>query len=394
MVRTQRQSSRYFQRPDAGHVEVDSALTSMNGYTARLELGKRAGLHWRGELGMYATSPGFEINDMGFQTGVDRRGTNLNVTYVQSTPQGWFRSYRINTGPNLNWNHDGDFVGGRANIGLNGQFNNFWGANLNFNKRLVGYDDRLTRGGPLVEDRAGQSIGGNLNTDSRRNVTGRINFNYSWGEGEGIERRVGGNIQVRPVENWTLSFGPSLSSNQTYAQYVTTITDPLATETFGRRYIFTELEQRTVSMETRLNVNFTPELSIELFAQPLIASADYGSLSELRAPRTFEFDEYGRDRGTIAYDEASRDFTIDPDGSGPAATFTVGNRDFNRRSLRGNAVLRWEYRPGSTLFVVWQQARSATLDFGDFDLGRDAGGLFGAPADNVFVVKLNYWLNL
>jgi hypothetical protein len=394
MIRTQRQSSRYFQRPDAGHVAVDSMMTMLRGYTARLEVGKRAGLHWRGEAGVTTTSPGFEINDMGFQTGVDRVSTNLNVTYVQSTPHGWFRSYRISTGPNVFWNHDGDFLGGRANLGLNGQLNNFWGANLNFNKRIVGYDDRLTRGGPLMRDRAGQSLGGMINTDTRRKVTGRLNANYNWGVGEGVERRVGGGVTIRPVENWTLSLGPSVSSNLTYAQYVTTISDATAVATYGRRYIFTGLEQVTMSMDTRLNVNFTPDLSLELFAQPLISSGDYEALRELRAPRTYEFLEYGKDIGTISYDPETRMFTVDPDAGGSAARFTVRNRDFNRRSLRGNAVARWEYRPGSTLYLVWQQSRSEVEGHGDFSFRRDAGGLFDARPDNIFVVKFNYWFNL
>jgi hypothetical protein len=246
-----------------------------------------------------------------------------------------------------------------------------------------------------MKDRAGQSIGFNINSDMRKEITARINGNYSWGEGEGLERRIGINFQVRPVESWTISFGPNLSKSLIYAQYVTTVTDSLATATFGRRYIFTGLEQTQFSMETRLNMNFTPELSLELFAQPLISSADYGALRELRAPRTYEFNEYGKDNGsTITYDESTNNFTIDPDGPGRAGTFTIANRDFNTLSLRGNAVLRWEYRPGSTLFLVWQQSRGDTRAFGDFDFGRDAGDLFDARPDNFFVVKLSYWLNL
>jgi hypothetical protein len=394
MIRTQRQSSRYFQRPDADYFEVDSSLTSMGGYSTRVEIGKRAGKHWMGELNAYAVSPGFEINDVGFQTGVDRMGSQLNVTYAQTTPQGWFRNYRINTGPNVAWNYGGDFVGGRVGMGMNGQLRNFWGAGFNFNKRIAGYDDRLTRGGPLVSGRGGQGFGVNVNSDSRRKVTGRFNANVNWGQGEGTGHRIGGNIQVRPVENWTLSFGPQWSQDHTYTQYVTSVDDANATATFGRRYIFTELKQNEISMETRLNVTFRPQLSLELFLQPLISSGDYLALRELKAPRTYEFNEFGKDAGTVAYDAAERVYTVDPDGSGPAGTFTVDDRDFNTQSLRGNAVLRWEYRPGSTLFLVWQQRRSGTMPYGDFDFSRDTRSIFDARADNVFVLKFNYWLNL
>jgi hypothetical protein len=393
MIRTQQLSSRYFQRPDAGHVDVDSAATSMQGYTARLEVGKRAGLHWRGEASVSATSPGFEINDMGFLTGVDRVNTNLNVTYMQSTPQGWFRNYRINGGPQSNWNYDGDKLSGRFNVGLNGQLKNFWGGGLNFGRKLVGFDDRLTRGGPIVKDKPNTSIGGNIMSDQRKPVTLRLNGNWSWGQDGDRDRRIGGNVQLRPSDSWTISFGPSFNRSTTFAQYVTSIGDAYATTTFGRRYLFTELEQSSVSMDTRLNVNFTPELSLELFAQPLISSGDYGALKELEAPRLYSFRKYGQDVGTITYDEANRRYVIDPDGTGPAASFNVSNRDFNQRTLRGNAVLRWEYRPGSTLFLVWQQSRTESQLFGDFDFGRDVGGLFDAKPDNFFVVKLNYWLN-
>ena len=344
LIRTQRRSSRYYQRPDAGHVQVDSSLTVLRGYSARIALAKRAGLHWRGDLNAYTTGPGFEINDLGFQTGVDRMGTRLNFQYQQNTPQGWFRNYRINAGPNFDWNHDGDFLGGRVGMGANGQFKNFWRAGFNINKRLAGYDDRLTRGGPLVRSLSSQSIGVNVQSDNRRRIAGFLFGNYSWGEGQGIDRRLGLNIQIRPVDNWTISLGPNVSRSLVKTQYLTSVSDETATATFGRRYIFTELKRTQISMETRLNVTFTPDLSLELFVQPLLSSGDY--------------------------------------------------KDFNTRSLRGNAVLRWEYRPGSTLFLVWQQNRSGTEDFGDFRFGRDAGSIFDAPADNVFAIKFDYWLNL
>jgi len=394
LIRIQRRSSRYYQRPDAGHVQVDSSLTVLRGYSAHIGLAKRAGIHWRGDVNAYTTGPGFEINDLGFQTGVDRMGTRVNLQYQQNTPQGWFRNYRINGGPNFNWNHDGDFVGGRVGMGANGQFKNFWGAGFNINKNLAGYDDRLTRGGPLVRSLSSQSIGVNVQSDNRRRVAGFLFGNYSWGEGQGIDRRLGLNIQIRPVDNWTISLGPNLSRSLVKTQYLTSVTDETAAATFGRRYIFTELERTQISMETRINVTFTPDLSIELFVQPLLSSGDYSKMGELREARKYGFDEYGIDTGTISFNATANEFDIDPDGVGPAGSFTVDNKDFNTRSLRGNAVLRWEFRPGSTLFLVWQQHRSGTEDFGDFQFGRDTGSIFDAPADNVFAIKLDYWLNL
>ena len=178
--------------------------------------------------------------------------------------------------------------------------------------------------------------------------------------------------------------------------------DPLAELTFGRRYVFAPLEQTTLALETRLNVTLSPTLSFELYAQPFLSSGDFGDLEEFRAPGTFDFVRYGRDVGTLI-DGGDGFLVVDPDGGGPADEFVVANQDFHHRSLLGNAVLRWEWRTGSTLFLVWQQSRTQRVEawdpeggvdhVGTFKLGRDADALFGARPDNIFQIKVSYWLN-
>jgi hypothetical protein len=172
---------------------------------------------------------------------------------------------------------------------------------------------------------------------------------------------------------------------------------------FGRRYVFADLRQNTVSMNARINITLSPRVTMEIFAQPLISSGDYESLKELRAPRTFDFNRFGVDAGTMAPIDGGRRFQIDPDGAGPATSFNLANRDFNVRELRSNAVFRWEWRPGSTLFLVWQQTRSGELEasdpgsplnrVGNFRFGRDAGDLFDLHPDNILLIKASYWLN-
>jgi hypothetical protein len=234
----------------------------------------------------------------------------------------------------------------------------------------------LTRGGPIALDPAGFNVDFRLNSDGRRKLSLRSGGNYSWGESGGWHRTANAGFTIRPAGNWTVSVGPKLSQSRTSAQYIGYVDDLAAVETFGRRYIFAPVDQTTLSMETRLNVNFTPELSLEMYAQPFVSSGDYGDAMTLRAPRTHDFDAYEK---------------------------SVEDRDFNTRSLRGNAVLRWEWRPGSTMFLVWQQQRSGSLecsvnrprcDNGRFDFSRDARSIFDPHPDNVFLLKLNYWLNL
>ena len=242
----------------------------------------------------------------------------------------------------------------------------------------------------------------NVRSDGRRETVGRLSYDWVVESGDSWNRSVSFDLTVNPSERLTIQFGPSLSRGHTSAQYVSSVADPLAVQTFGQRYIFGGLDQTTVSIDTRVNVTFTPTLSLQVYVEPFISTGDYRELKEFERPGTFKFLEYGTDIGTVSQDPG-RGYTIDPDGAGPAAPFEVADRDFSYRSLIGNAVLRWEWRQGSTLFFVWQQRRISSLTgdgvngtdpwIGGFELGRDPGDMFATPADNIFVIKVNYWLN-
>jgi hypothetical protein len=204
---------------------------------------------------------------------------------------------------------------------------------------------------------------------------------------------VSAGLNFKPVSNVSLSVSPRYSKGQSTAQYVTAVEDPTATPFFGTRYVVSDLDQRTLSLNTRLNVTFSPTMTLELFVQPLFSANDFSRFKEFDAPRGLAKNVYGEDIGTVQ--EVDGGFLIDPDGAGPAGSFTVEDPDFNFRSLRGNAVFRWEYLPGSTLFLVWTQDRNSVADgVGDFDFGRDRSALFEADADNIFLIKVNYWLGL
>mgnify|MGYP000698818856 CR=1 FL=1 len=388
----QRSSARYYQRPDAEHLEYDPAATALGGYAARLRLARAAGLHWRGHLELSATSPGFEINDLGFQRDADRIRTNGRIRYVENRPGPTFRNWEIEAGPEASWNFGGDRLGTQLSASVQGELLSYWSGEVSYSHHFEALDDRLTRGGPLAARPAGQRIFARFESDARRAWT--LDGNLSWqrdraGGGEwSAELGVG----LRPARTWSLSFGPELSRERSPAQYLGTVADPYATETYGQRYLFADLEQTTLSLETRLNVTFQPGLTLEVYAQPFLASARFGRPKELRRPRTFLFDVYGEDKGTAACEDGA--CTVDPDGAGPAAPFSVELEDFNRRSLRGNAVLRWEWRPGSTLFFVWTQSREIEERYGDFRFTRDARALLRARPDNVFLLKFSYNFNL
>ena len=398
----QRSSARYFQRPDAAYLAVDSTASSLSGYTANLELTRQAGRHWRGGMKLRAVSPGYEVNDLGFQSLVDRIEGNANLRYVENRPGKRFRNWSVSGGPRASWNYGGNLLENGATVSASGQLLNYWSGSLSIGRYLSALDDRLTRGGPLALSPGSRSISANVRSDPRKQLTGLGFVNYRQDEVGG--RSYSGSIilRVRPAANWDISVGPTFSGHHAVAQYITTVADSFATHTYGRRYVFSELDQTTFGVETRLNVTFTPQLSLELYAQPFLSSGNFQGLKELSAPRTLEFARYGSEVGTLQRDTLGI-YVIDPDGAGPARTFRLSDRNFNFRSLRGNAVLRWEWRAGSTLFLVWQQRRTEYLgafnvdasyrELGRFDLRRDSRDLLGIKPDNIFLVKINYWLN-
>jgi hypothetical protein len=387
----QRSSARYYQRPDAGHLVLDSAATQLDGYVVNLSLEKQAGLHWRGSVEAGATSPGFEVNDLGYQRYADRRAASASLEYVENRPGDVFREWNVDASADGSWNHGGDFLGVWMDADARIQLLSYWSGEIGFNHEFPGYDDRLTRGGPLTRGVSASEVSLDIESDDRKPWTVESEVSYRWDEAGGDAYEVSLELGVRGSSSWNLALGPELSRERSVAQFLGSIADPTATRTYGRRYLFSGLDQVTLALEGRLNWTFEPGLTLEAYVQPFLASAAFDGVSELRAPRTFSFLRYGEDVGTVVRDGS--ELVIDPDGAGPAPSFRLDDEDFNERSLRGSAVLRWEWRPGSTLFLVWQHQRFDAAPLSDLSVGRDLRALFRSPSQNVFVVKVSYWLS-
>jgi hypothetical protein len=248
----------------------------------------------------------------------------------------------------------------------------------------------LLRGGPEGRQPASWTASVNLNTDSRRPAVLRVGSTYAHDVLGGDLLQLNFSVDVRPSSNVHLNFGPSWSRLHDTEQLVRTAVDPLATNTYGRRYVLATLAQTTLSLDTRMDVTVSPTLSFVMYVQPFVSSGRYDGYKELLAPGTYSFAPYGP--GQIGYDAPNARYVIDPDAAGPSPSFTVSQPNFNVRALRGNAVVRWDYRPGSSLYFVWQQQRSGFESIGDFDGRRDVGAIFRTVPTNVFLVKATYWI--
>jgi hypothetical protein len=204
-------------------------------------------------------------------------------------------------------------------------------------------------------------------------------------------------IEFKISTTLTLQFGPTFELGDYKAQWVTSYADATADKTYGRRYVFANLNQRTFAADIRADWIINPNLSFQVYAQPYIVSGQYTAFKALVQSKSFDFMEYGTLGSSIETGSASVGgkptvYFLDADGTGTSPQKTIGNPDFNYISLRGNAVLRWEYRPGSTLYLVWTQSREMVDPNGEFRLGNSFESMFDAKADNIFLVKLSYWL--
>jgi hypothetical protein len=333
---------------------------------------------------------------MAFLTQADYVWMHGNVVRRWTQPGSWYRSIWINGGGQQQVNFDGDRNDLQFHQYSEVQFLNYWTVGVYAHVRPEVYADRTTRGGAVVRRQASWFVGPNFSTDSRK----RLVFSFNPGAGRVADGggfiETSASVRYKPTSNVQITFGPSYNYNLTKTQFVTRFQDSLATDFFGQRAVFAELEQNEVSLDTRLNWTFTPNLTLELFAQPFVSTGDYSDYKEYVRPRSAETRTFTAEELTVVErgpDGRPTRFRLDTDGD-PSVDqqFRFGNNSFNVRSLRGNAVLRWEYRPGSTLFFVWQQNRSGSESFGDFELGRDTGAIFDARPDNVFVIKATYWI--
>jgi hypothetical protein len=387
----QRAAQRYYQRPDAPEVSLDPHRTSLSGYNGRVNINRNNGL-WRFNASLWGVSPGFEVNDLGFMGTGDRAGAHAVSTWRKVQPDRLTRSRSLWVAKWYTWNFGRQLQGDGLQWNGNATLNNYTDVNTGMGFRRRTQDDRLTRGGPSATNPSGGNWYSNIESDRRKALQIEVNTNWNWSESGNSGKMARLSVNLKPSSRLTVSTGPQWNWSHSVAQYIDQFDDPTAAATAGHRFVFGGIDQKQLTMTTRVSVILTPRVSLQLFAQPLIATGDYSDFKEFAAPRTYNFSTYGSGRSTLAFNAAERLYTADPDGAGPAAPFTFDDPDFNLKSLRANMVFRWELKPGSTFYGVWTRIQEDDRFPGNFRLGRDLGAMFSARGDDVFLVKLAYWI--
>jgi hypothetical protein len=388
VARAQRNSAHYSQRPDRTYHLYDPTRTSWAGYWTINQFARTGGRHWIWSVKNENQSPDLEHNDLGRITSADGIQVSADVRYRETVPGKYLRSYWIGVRQGNEWTYGYERDGKSAAVYTSLTFNNFWTATATFTKTYERFNVRLARGGPAMTTPPARTLNVSLGNRASSRRAWRIELTKSADVDGGFNHRATGNLTLQIGPRWQFTVTPTLQRQVDTQQYITALTGG-RTKTFGGRYVFGAIDRHTYAMQFRTGFTLKPDLNIDVYAEPFASSGRYWNIGELALPGTRLRRTYGTD-GTTAAVQSDGSLLV---GDG-LASFVIDNSDFNVYSFRSNVVLRWEYRPGSMLFVVWQQNRrhseTASQRIGLSDSFRS----LSVPGSNAFVVKTSFWLPL
>ena len=389
MLHTQRSSARFFQRPDAGHVELDPSRTSLTGTGGRIQLGRFGGGHWNYMAAVLWKSPEFEINDLGYMREADQILSVLYTGYRQWQPGAFYRAYNIDFITYTMWNFEGLRLVTGGNINGSIQFKNFWSAQagLEFHGDMVSVSH--LRGGPAIKLPGNRSGWLGFGTDGRKRLSGRLQSSFGK-SAHGFQQnfRIAPGITYKPLDNLTLMFQPSYSKQKNDLQYI-------RQTTFNNqnRYVFGKIEQQIVRFSFRVNFTLLPGLTAQYWGQPFIASGAFSNFKFITNPladdyhqrfKNFNPNQIRLQNGMYLVDE-NMDNTTD---------YSFRNPDFLRSEFLSNLVIQWEYSPGSSIYLVWSQSRTKSDNNPAFEYFHEVGDLFALQPTNIFLAKFTYRIGL
>jgi hypothetical protein len=385
----QTSSARYFQRPDANYLSLDSSLTNLKGIGGTIKLGRSSDKKFQFETSLTMRSPGLEFNDLGYMRYSDVIHHGSWAAYYIRNPFSIFNNFYLNMNYWFYMDFSGKFLSFNTNMNFNTQFRNRWRLNGGITRQSENISRSLLRGGSSIKYPGDVSINLNLNSDGSKKleIYGGILRNIGDADSKNNSEFWGG-VTYKPLNSLSVSLEPDFSSEKVLLQY-------LACNNYhgDQRYIFGELSQKTLNTVIRINYSINPNLTVEYYGQPFISAGRYSNYKVITNPYA---DDFSSRYHVFTGNEISPDginCNIDEDQDG-IYDYSVCNQDFNFRQFRSNLVLRWEYLPGSTLYLVWSQGRTSTANNGRYDFNMDIDELFSAVPRNIFLIKFSYWFAL
>ncbi len=379
-----------FQRPDAPHLSVDSSRTSLAGHGGVVEFGKQGNGHWNYTFWVTWRSPGLDLNDMGYLRQGDIIQQVVWAQYHIWEPFSIFRNMRINFNQYSGWDFGGEYIYNGLNTNVNTQFKNYYSTGAGVEYSFPSLDRYELRGGPAILKPGGTGAWLNVETDTRKKLSAEFGGFMYWGSLQSNRTsEIWLGAEYRPVNALNISLRPLLSTGYEELQYVETI------DGAEQKYIMARIDKQMLAVNLRINLSITPDLSIQYWGQPFVFAGDYSAFKKAAETTASDyndrFSEFTADQ--IFFDPENDSYEVDEDLDG-ITDYSFDNPDFKVYEFRSNLVIRWEYVPGSTIFLVWSQGRMDEDGTAEFDFAGDMDNLFDIHPRNIFLVKFSYRISI
>jgi hypothetical protein len=387
MIHRQTTSQHYFQRPDADYLELDSSKTSLSGYGGNIAVGKSVETGWSYSGNLSWRSPGLALNDMGYLRNADKILQSANIEYKITQPKLFYRSISLGLVQWQGWDFGGNptMSGGFFYTSL--QFKNQWTFEMHSDIDYNMHDNYKLRGGPSFYQPAKVNVRANIETNQTKKFYMDFGFRQAWGEfGYYRKNAWDAGFTYRPIDALSVAFHPNVYTTRDDLQYVS------ETNYQGKpRYILGQIDQTTLVFRFYVNFNITPDLTIQYFGSPFISSGAYTNFKMVTdaSAKTYSNRTHQYTDNEISYNTSNNIYEIDENQDG-TIDYTFEKPDFNFKQFQSNLVIRWEFTPGSMLFLVWTQNKTDYDGLGTFDFSHDMDQLFSTTPTNVFMIKLSY----
>ena len=383
----QESSARYYQRPGASYLKFDTTATTLSGYGGRFMIGKGSKGLWRYSTGATWLSPGLELNDLGYMTTADEINQDNVISYLINQPVSIFSTYNISLEQFNTWNFNGEFLGSGANLSFTSVFKNQWSFAANQIYHTKTLDTKILRGGYDMIMPYIITSSGSLNSDQAKKITGSLVYSYQYtGNNSAVSYQIEPGITYRPINNLKIGVTVNYLDNHDRLQYVTS-TNYLS----EKRYILSTIDQKTLGLTLRVDLNLTPEFSIQYYGSPFISRGKYSEFKRVTDPKAGSYN----DRFSLLNNTQLIGNTYGLDENNDmVADYNIDNPDFNFHQFRSNLVAKWEYRLGSFIYLVWSSERTGNTGSSGASIADSYKQLRSVFPNNIFLIKLNYWFSL
>ena len=384
--RLQLNSARYYQRPIDGGSEYDPTRADLMGGGFWLKAGKASMGHWRWFEELTMKSPGLEFNDLGYLAQADRFEQSTSASYVEKDPAAWYRGYELKLDQKNAWTTRNEFLGSGLDLDASAELKNKWSVFASVGAHGEGRDPVVLRGGPMLRVPGSWNWYGSLNTDETRRIWGNLYANGTQVRDDAFRSfNYGGKVSVRPVPSLLLSLAVDSTSQADRQRYVAVVPVNGAPGWF-----VSHLEGQSRSLALRAEWNLRPEISLQYYGNPFGSTVRYSAFRRVLAP---EAAGYGQRFGAVLPATlAGGLYTFDENGDG-LTDYQLGDPAGNDASFHSNFVLKWEYRRGSTIYLVWAQQRDGADSAKSQDAWSALSGLRHRRPANEFLVKITYWFS-